>query len=196
LKVWTVARHKEFDVEVALSEAMILFWEKGYGNTSLQDLVRRMGVHKRSMYDTFGDKRTLFLRALNRYADSAEAAYRERSAEAGSALKALRLLFEWSVEQSDARPSGCLIVNSTAEFALRDPEVAARVERNFAEQRRLLKEIVERGQREGDIDRCHDADVLAATLFNASLGLRVQARVVTDRELLMRMVEGALAAVR
>jgi TetR/AcrR family transcriptional repressor of nem operon len=192
-----VARHKEFDVDDALLNAMILFWEKGYTNTSLQDLVDRMGVHKRSLYDTFGDKRTLFLRALDHYADRTEAAARERSAEAGSALEALRLLFEAAVEQqSDARPSGCLIVNSATELALRDPEAVARVERNFAEQRRLLKEIVERGQRDGDIDRRHDADVLTTTLFNAWLGLGVQARVVTDRELLGRMVEGALAAVR
>jgi TetR/AcrR family transcriptional repressor of nem operon len=191
-----VARPKEFDVDVALMNAMVLFWEKGYDNTSLQDLVSCMGVHKRSMYDTFGDKRTLFLRALNRYADLTEAADRERVAEAGSALEALRVLFESSVEQSDARPSGCLIVNSATEVALRDPEATARIERNFAEQLRLLKEIVERGQQDGDIDRCHDAGVLATTLFNALLGLRVQARVVTDRGLLARMVQGVLAAVR
>ena len=191
-----MARHKEFDVDVALTEAMMLFWEKGYENTSLQDLVSRMGVHKRSMYDTFGDKRTLFLRALKRYADSMEAADREMADRAGSALEALRLLFENSVDQTDLRPSGCLVVNSATEVSLRDPETAARVERNFAEQRRLLKEIIERGQRDGDIDRRHDPGALAATLFNAWLGLRVQARVVTDRAYLAQMVECALAAVR
>lgn len=64
-----MARIKEFDEDVVLLKAMRLFWEQGYEKTSMQDLVTHMGVHKRSMYDTFGDKHTLYIKALKRYGD-------------------------------------------------------------------------------------------------------------------------------
>ena len=65
-----MARSKEFDVDEVLLKAMHLFWDQGYENTSMQDLVKGMGIHKRSLYDTFGDKHTLFMKVLDRYAGS------------------------------------------------------------------------------------------------------------------------------
>lgn len=56
-----MARSKEFDEKAVLRKAMELFWEQGYEKTSMQDLVDHMGIHRRSIYDTFGDKRSLFL---------------------------------------------------------------------------------------------------------------------------------------
>lgn len=61
-----MARAKQFDEDTVLLKAMKLFWEQGYERTSMQDLVEHMGVHKRSMYDTYGDKHSLYVRALNR----------------------------------------------------------------------------------------------------------------------------------
>ena len=52
----SMGRAKEFDQEVVLDKAMQIFWEKGYEKTSMQDLVDHMGIHRRSIYDTFGDK--------------------------------------------------------------------------------------------------------------------------------------------
>ena len=62
-----MARSKEFDEKQALRKAMELFWQQGYEKTSMQELVDYMGIHRRSIYDTFGDKRTLFLSALSYY---------------------------------------------------------------------------------------------------------------------------------
>ena len=56
-----MARTKEFDEQVVLTKAMNLFWEQGYEKTSMQELVDRMGIHRRSIYDTFGDKHQLCL---------------------------------------------------------------------------------------------------------------------------------------
>ncbi|WP_246772684.1 TetR/AcrR family transcriptional regulator [Paenibacillus polymyxa] len=62
-----MSRSKEFDETEVLDKAMQLFWEQGYEKTSMTDLVKHMGIHRRSLYDTFGDKHTLFLMALDRY---------------------------------------------------------------------------------------------------------------------------------
>ena len=60
-----MGRSREFDENVVLQKAMELFWEQGYEKTSLSDLVEHMGIHRRSLYDTFGDKHTLFLKTLD-----------------------------------------------------------------------------------------------------------------------------------
>ena len=53
-----MARSKEFEENEVLDKAMRLFWEQGYEKTSMTDLVEHMGIHRRSLYDTFGDKHT------------------------------------------------------------------------------------------------------------------------------------------
>ena len=58
---------KQFDPDTALDKAMQAFWAHGYDATSIQDLVDCMGINRGSMYATFGDKRSLFIQALNRY---------------------------------------------------------------------------------------------------------------------------------
>lgn len=62
-----MARSKEFEESVVLDKAMRLFWEQGYEKTSMTDLVNHMGIHRKSLYDTFGDKHTLFLRSVDLY---------------------------------------------------------------------------------------------------------------------------------
>lgn len=62
-----MARSKEFEVNEVLDKAIQLFWTQGYEKTSMQDLVEFMGIHRRSIYDTFGDKHALFMKALERY---------------------------------------------------------------------------------------------------------------------------------
>ncbi|KAA2299393.1 helix-turn-helix transcriptional regulator, partial [Clostridioides difficile] len=62
-----MARGKEFEESVVLDKAMRLFWEQGYEKTSMTDLVNHMGIHRKSLYDTFGDKHTLFLKAVDLY---------------------------------------------------------------------------------------------------------------------------------
>ncbi len=61
-----MARQKEFDRDEVLHKAMEVFWTRGYEGTSIQDLVKHMGINRQSIYDTFGDKHSLFLQALDR----------------------------------------------------------------------------------------------------------------------------------
>ena len=62
-----MARRKEFDRDEALHKAMEVFWSRGYEATSVGDLVEHMGINRQSLYDTFGDKHSLYLAALDRY---------------------------------------------------------------------------------------------------------------------------------
>ena len=62
-----MGRSKEFDTDKALIQAMELFWSNGYEKTSIQDLLDVMGIHRKSLYDTFGDKHELYMEAVKRY---------------------------------------------------------------------------------------------------------------------------------
>ncbi|MBE1491149.1 TetR/AcrR family transcriptional regulator [Plantactinospora soyae] len=187
-----MARQKEFDPELVLDRAMTLFWEQGYEKTSMQELVARMGIHKRSMYDTFGDKRALYLKALDRYADTVERDNREAAEREVSARAALRGLFESAVADVGQRPAGCLSVNCATELAMRDPDAAARVGKGFAREQQLVFDLVRRGQDAGEITGRHDPRSLALSLFNAWVGLRVRVRTGVPRAQLQQMVEGML----
>jgi len=59
-----MARPREFDLNEALQAAMLLFWERGYEATSIDDLLQQMGINRASLYGTLGQKRELFLKAL------------------------------------------------------------------------------------------------------------------------------------
>jgi TetR/AcrR family transcriptional repressor of nem operon len=188
-----VARTKEFEPEVALRHAMDLFWEQGYEQTSMQDLVSRMGVGRRSLYDTFGDKHTLFTRALTRYAAQQEAAEEETASRASDGRQAIQRLFEGSVAEGAILRRGCLAVNTATEVAVGDSEAAAIVDRHFAHSRRLLLDQLGRGRADGSITSTTDPDHLAAVLFNAWLGLRVRVRAGASLDLLMADLKATLS---
>ncbi|QFU93426.1 TetR/AcrR family transcriptional regulator [Amycolatopsis sp. YIM 10] len=178
-----MARQKEFDPEAVLGQAMAVFWAQGYEKTSMQDLVQHMGVHKRSMYDTFGDKHALFLKALDHYTSRAEATFRSTVDSITDTRAALRALIEGSIEAGTEHSRGCMLVNCATELAPRDPEAAEQVERHFERTRQLLVDLVAR-----DRNR-RDAEALGTLLFNAWLGLRVQARAGQSPARLRRMAE-------
>ncbi len=68
-----MARTKEFDPDVALRKVLDLFWRRGYEATSMADLVEHLGVARASIYATFGGKRELYLKALDRYGELGQA---------------------------------------------------------------------------------------------------------------------------
>ena len=84
-----VGRPRQFDEDLALDSAMQAFWAKGYEATSLADLMAATGLHKGSLYQAFGDKHSLFIRALNRYLEemrSRSAPTSDRRAERSAAF--------------------------------------------------------------------------------------------------------------
>jgi TetR/AcrR family transcriptional repressor of nem operon len=171
-----MVRTKEFDPDTVLGRALDAFWERGYEKTSLQDLVDRMGIGRRSLYDTFGDKHSLFLQALHRYAAEREAEQRHAIDSAADARQAVRALLESAVLGGAVLHRGCLIVNTATEATTEDGESCAAVRRLLSDGQEILREVIERGQREGSIAAARDAATLTTAVHNAWLGLRVRVR--------------------
>ncbi|EOS58946.1 MULTISPECIES: TetR/AcrR family transcriptional regulator [Paenibacillus] len=184
-----MARSKEFDENEVLLKAMRLFWEQGYEKTSLQDLVEHMGVHRRSLYDTFGDKHTLYLKTMEKYARITNAAIKTEVQRGRTALESIRLIFDYLIETNGDQPIGCFFVNSATELAYRDPEVSKLTSELFGNEEQLLTELIQQGQQAGDISPGLDPRLLASSLHATMLGIRVMRRTSTDKQKLHQIAE-------
>ena len=120
-----MARPRSFDEPDALEAAIDCFWDRGYETTSIRDLTERMGVSAPSLYNAFGDKRRLFVLALERYADCRMRERIGRLEETCSPKVAIVTFFEELISRSlsDKERRGCLIVNSALEVAPHDQEL-------------------------------------------------------------------------
>src|ERR1700743_3584664 len=104
-----MARPKEFDQELALRKAIRLFSQQGFAATSTDELMRVMDIGRQSMYDTFGDKRALFLRALELYVTESVQAIGVELERNGLALSAVRNALVSFAERKDLSSSeGCM----------------------------------------------------------------------------------------
>lgn len=183
----SVARTKEFVPERALERAMNLFWREGYEATSVQELLDAMGIGRGSLYDTFGDKHTLFLAALDRYKEAAESSTISMLEADGSSKGAIRAVFDGMVDELAGQEEprrGCLLTNSIVELAPHDAEVKERISRYVARMEEAFEQTVRRGQAAGEIDAHHDPKALARFLLNNALGLRVLAKTGASRHAL------------
>ena len=191
-----MARPREFDRDRALDKATHLFWKQGYEATSVQDLREHLGLHPGSLYNTFRDKHSLFLEALDRY----EATEGERTCQllgaADAGRTAIRQLFLLVVEAdaNDPDRKGCLMVNSAVELAAHDPDVRRRAEASRERLVQLFRQAILQGQRRGEINARHDADALAQFLTNSRFGLRLTAKLVGEKATLLQVVETTLRA--
>lgn len=179
-----------------LLKAMILFWEQGYERTSIQDLVEHMGVHKRSMYDTFGDKHALYVRALNRYQEVISTRMSKVLSEARSAKAAIRSLFEMAIDPEEGSPAGCLMVNTAVELASVDADSRAFVTEGWEHSEDMIRELIEAGQRSGELHPSLNADEWASYFNNALAGLRVMVKTVENKEKLVRIVDTTMSVLK
>lgn len=173
-----MARTKEFQEDQALDKAIAIFWHKGYNGTSAQDLVTHLGLSRSSLYDTFGDKKALFVKALERYQKQSEDQVRQLFAESHNVKETLKAIFEQAIQESleDRITKGCFMVNTTVELAMHDQDIEKLVQRNQQRMESIFTEAVQKGQESGHISQQKDAKVLARFLFNNYSGIRVLAR--------------------
>jgi TetR/AcrR family transcriptional repressor of nem operon len=190
-----MARQKEFDRDEVLHKAMEVFWMRGYEGTSIQDLVKRMGINRQSIYDTFGDKHTLFLQALDRYREIESRKVFELMDRPGSVKKNLRLLFDGVVDRalSEEGRRGCFVGNSMSELAGRCKETATRTCHSVASAEKMFQRALQRGKERGELPTVRDTRAVARFLYSSLQGLLLMAKATRDRKLLKDVVKVTLS---
>jgi TetR/AcrR family transcriptional repressor of nem operon len=178
-----MARTKDFDEGEVLAKAVQLFWHKGYNGTSMQDLVDGLGISRSSLYDTYGDKHTLFIKALESYKSSASGKMCDVVSNSGSAKEAVKRLFEMATSEllSDEQHRGCFMVNAEVEVAPHDKEVSELICQNDQQVENAFYAAIKKGQESGEIINKQDPRALARFIFNTVKGIRVTAKSTTDK---------------
>ena len=190
-----MARHKEFNRDEVLHKAMEVFWSRGYEATSIQDLVKHMGINRQSLYDTFGVKHALYLQALDRYCQVEGRKVLELLERPGSVKKTLRQFFEGVVERAlcDEQRRGCFMGNATSELAGRCKETAARTCSNMAATEEAFYRVLLRGKKQGELKRVRDLRAFARFLYSSLQGLALTAKASRDRKTLEDVVKVTLS---
>jgi len=177
-----MARTKDFDENEVLTKAIQLFWHKGYNATSMQDLVDALGISRSSLYDTYTDKHTLFLKALESYQRAGNAKINEIVAQSVSAKDTVVKLMELATNElvGDKQQKGCFMVNAEVEVAPHDHEVSKLVCQNEQQMEAAFFQVITKGQESGEIKNNQDPLVLAKFIFNAVKGMQVTAKSTPD----------------
>jgi TetR/AcrR family transcriptional regulator, transcriptional repressor for nem operon len=190
-------RPKEFDREVAVERAMSVFWSKGYAATSTDDLLEAMKIGRQSMYDTFGDKRRLYVEALRRYQLESVAGHIKRLRSMASPLAGIEALVV-GVISSDrtTREKGCMGVGAICEFGNADAELAQLRVKSGGMLRKALAERLQDAQAAGEIGETVDLERAARFVETTMFGLQVAARAGESTRSLRDMAAFAIAGLR
>jgi TetR/AcrR family transcriptional regulator, transcriptional repressor for nem operon len=190
-----MARPKEFDQEKALRKAIRLFSQQGFAATSTDDLMRVMDIGRQSMYDTFGDKRALFLKALKIYVAQSVHSIKVELERPGSALAAIQNALVTFAERKDlSSAEGCMGLNAITEFGRQDADVT-RITRDAARVlRQALMQVLTRAKNRRGISSDAGLDSMADFFESTLAGIRIAAKAGKSRRSLRNMAAFASRA--
>lgn len=191
-------RPREFDAPEALLKARDLFWTRGYAATSIQDLVDELAVQRGSLYAAFGDKHSLYLKAVAQYIHEGDDELK-RLLDAEPLLPALRAaladpirLIDGKLSTSIASDRGCLVGNTAAELTPRDAEATALVRDGYALTVRTFTTALARAQERGEVTTSATPETQANMLLCLLQGFVLVARTGTDPAPLIAGIESAI----
>ncbi|MBO2458169.1 TetR/AcrR family transcriptional regulator [Actinomadura violacea] len=190
-----MGRPKQFEPDVAVDQAMRVFWRQGYAATTPQELAQELGIGKGSLYNAFTSKHRLFEMALRRYGEMRVAALEEILERPGPVKPLLRAALERvAAVPDDVLRHGCLAVNTAAELAGKDEIATEVVSAVFSRMERALRSAVERARGKGEIDASCDPGGVAGMLLSVVVGMNVLAKTGGDPRQRLRTVDAVLAA--
>lgn len=193
-----MARTKRFDEEEVLNNAMLFFWHKGYNGTSPQEILDELGLSRSSLYDTYGDKKSLFISALKRYRDTVTGQIIDILETAENIPETIKMLFQQTKHEcftgEDKR--GCFMVNSKVELAPHDEEIAAIVKENREALENAFTAAIKRGQEKGQLSKDNPPRSLARFIMNNLWGLTVHTKSGADKKVFDDIIRITLSVIK
>ena len=170
-------RPRQFDEDPVLEQAMTACWTYGFESTSMANLVEVTGLHNGSLYQTFGNKHTLFIRSLQRYLQAMSAQKEELLAAAPTPLDGIQAVLHGMVEianDDSACPRGCLAINALVELAPHDSEVRVVIDHHMDQMMASMTQAVIGAQQSGQMNKERPAELVTAMLMTFMCGLATQ----------------------
>ena len=184
-------RPRGFDRDEALETAMRLFWSRGYEGTSISDLTQAMDITPPSLYGAFGDKKRLFLEAVERYEQEVGCVARKALTNEPTAERAVRrLLLDAAKSFTDPKnPTGCLMVLGATNCAIKSTDIFEVIAERRRTAENALRARIATGQKAGELSDNADVDALTGMVTATLYGLAIKAREGAPRARLRTIVE-------
>ena len=193
-----MARPVEFDRNEVLHNAIALFWDKGYSETSMHDLVNATGLQPGSIYAAFGNKRGLFMQTLDAYFEEMMEFITTTLHSKEPAMKRIELLFDSLISEStrDSDRKGCLLVNTLLEISVHDKEINTKIKRMFKKVESEFRNVLEECNASADLDTNKTPAELASFLVSGIYGLRVYNKTKPNRKAMRSIVNNLLTILK
>ena len=192
-----MGRQHEFNREETLTKAMQVFWQKGYKATSMKDLVEEMGIQPGSIYNTFGDKHSLFIAAIEHYGEVVTTNTLKMLDADGSPMENIKNFFNEMISRPmDKQCKGCLIVNTVVELAPHDDESAKVVNVILRKIEKAFYDCLKKAVELGEISRDKDIKALSRYLASSTHGILVTGKSKASREELEDIVKVVLETLK
>ncbi|MEL6674839.1 MAG: TetR/AcrR family transcriptional regulator [Bacteroidota bacterium] len=188
-------RAKQFDEEEVLEKAMLLFWKKGYFDTSITDLIDFLGISNASIYHTFGGKKQLFERAFDRYRQKNLGGLQHFLSTQDDVRKGLKGVFEKIItdDSLDEDCKGCFIANTSSELLPTDEQLMQVIRGYRDAVIETFTTFLRKGVASGQISPDKDLETLASFLYTYMMGLRTVGKLKPDPVESRASVESILA---
>lgn len=191
-----MARPRKFSEEQVVASAGEVFAQNGYAGTTMDDLLKATGLGKQSLYNTFGGKRELFLKALSASANDAVTAVDEALSGPDSTplerIRAQMLKVAFALTHDKRQDS--LVTKATVELGYRDSDVATSALEGFTRLEETYRQCIIDAQDSGEIDASADPHTLAAYFVAVTRGMEVLATAGVDRPEMTAIATTSLAA--
>ncbi|MFT6266281.1 MAG: TetR/AcrR family transcriptional repressor of nem operon [Oleiphilaceae bacterium] len=190
-----VARKIEFDKAASLQKAMRLFWLQGYETTSVQDLVDELGINRFSIYNSFGDKKTLFLAALEHYRETVFEYLLQPLMGSEPAKQCLENYLNRVSNQLKSKSGelGCMIQNTSLSLIGNDQKVALILAEMYSDLRDALRKAINDAKISGEISKLfaeeNESDVLASYILCQIQGVIILRRALKETAIVMPQIK-------
>lgn len=182
---------------MVLAKAMEVFWAKGYQAAGLTELLQNMGISRKSMYDTFGNKQALFIKALEHYAQTNLRSIREQLSKSGSPLNNIeQLLLSWQKTHGQPGSKGCMLGTSAADFDTSNVEIAPVLRSYFSRLENIYYEAFSRALAAGELSQEADPRDLARMLLCTTQGMALVGRVLDSETIPQSVVLTTIKALK
>ncbi len=188
-----MGRPKSFSESDALEKALDVFWQRGYQGVGMSELLDEMGIARQSFYDTFENKRQLFIKTIEYYRDTRLAsalALLERDGSPAQNVKDVVRFFEQLA--LDKRARGCLVANALVEVGSQDSEVRELLAQTLGMLEKSISKALRRAQRAGELPAGRSPRVIARALTNALIGMAVTGKLGHSRSTVHDIYAGTL----
>lgn len=185
-------RVESFQREHVLQQAMQVFWDKGFNGTSMQHLVDATGLNRSSIYNSFGDKMSLYQESLRTYMGDTGKQFEAVLKRAHDPLHGIRLIFESFLPEISRDSRGCMSMNCKAEMS-QEINIKTWLEQTQEQSISMFQKLIKEGQETGVINKNKSCRSYAWHVMNAFQGYRMTGILEKDQEILRDIIDNSLS---